>query len=143
MSKLYQHVTSRSSQHTPRNVNLLYKAEVAAAGLNQKIALLLTKGVGTMICAYLFAVIAVVGFPGFHSTAQAYVQWFRQTFIQLVMLSVIMVGQNVLGRHAELQADEQFNTTQKTYHDIEEIMKHLDAQDAAMLQILQRMEKTL
>jgi hypothetical protein len=44
-----------------------------------------------------------------------------------------MVGQNVLGRKSELQADEAFNTTMKTYHDIEEIMQHLSAQDAELL----------
>ena len=44
-----------------------------------------------------------------------------------------MVGQNVLGRKSELQADEAFNTTMKTYHDIEEIIQHLAAQDAVIL----------
>ncbi len=45
-----------------------------------------------------------------------------------------MVGQNVLGRKSELQADEQFNTTQKSYHDIEQIMQHLSAQDDKILE---------
>ncbi len=44
-----------------------------------------------------------------------------------------MVGQNVLGRKTELQADEQFRTTMSTYHDIEQIMQHLLAQDAELL----------
>lgn len=44
-----------------------------------------------------------------------------------------MVGQNVLGRKAELQADEQYNTTIKTYHDIEQMMEHLNAQDNELL----------
>src|SRR5437016_12013669 len=44
-----------------------------------------------------------------------------------------MVGQNVLGRKSELQAEEQFNTTMSTYHDIEQIMQHLLAQDAELL----------
>jgi recombinational DNA repair protein (RecF pathway) len=39
----------------------------------------------------------------------------------------------VLGRKQELQADEQFRTTMSTYHDIEEILKHLSAQDAELL----------
>jgi hypothetical protein len=49
------------------------------------------------------------------------------------MLSVIMVGQSVLGRKQELQAEEQFNTTMSTYHDIEQIMQHLSAQDTELL----------
>ena len=44
-----------------------------------------------------------------------------------------MVGQNVLGRKSELQADEAFKTTMSTYHDIEQIMLHLSAQDAELL----------
>ncbi len=36
-------------------------------------------------------------------------------------------------RKSELQADEAFKTTMKTYHDIEEIMQHLSAQDAELL----------
>jgi uncharacterized membrane protein len=59
--------------------------------------------------------------------------WVSQQFLQLVLLPVIMVGQNVLGRKAELMADEQFRTTMSTYHDIEEIMQHLSAQDAELL----------
>jgi hypothetical protein len=49
------------------------------------------------------------------------------------ILPIIMVGQNVLGRKSELQADEQFNTTQKSYHDIEQIMQHMAAQDEILL----------
>ena len=57
-----------------------------------------------------------------------------------VLLPIIMVGQNVLGRHAELLAEEQYNTTKKTYADIESIMKHLDDQDALILEIVQKLE---
>ncbi len=46
---------------------------------------------------------------------------------------VIMVGQGLLGRKQELQSEEQFNTTMKTYHDIEQITAHLSAQDDELL----------
>ncbi len=120
-------------QYQPRNVNRVHEAEKAAGSFNQKLAILLTKGVGTMICAYIFAILAIIGYPGFHATATQWVQWISQTFIQLVMLSVIMVGQSILGRQQELQADEQFHTTMSSYHDIEQIMQHLSAQDAELL----------
>src|SRR5690348_16297453 len=95
-SVLFHHVTP---QHQPRNVNLVHKAEQAAAGFNDKLAILLTKGVGTMVCAYIFAILAIIGFPGLVNAQIAqWVQWTSQTFIQLTMLSVIMVGQAVLGR---------------------------------------------
>jgi hypothetical protein len=62
---------------------------------NDWLALRITTGVASMWCAYAFAVLAVAGFPGLHATVQLYVQWVSQTFIQLTMLSVIMVGQNL------------------------------------------------
>ncbi len=128
--------------HQPRNINLVHKAEQDASGFNTRFAILLTKGVGTMACAYLFALIAILGFPllPFGPVATQLVQWTSQTFIQLTMLSVIMVGQAVLGRKAELQAEESFNTTRKVYADIESIMKHLDDQDAQILKIVQKLE---
>lgn len=64
--------------------------------LNDWLALRVTEMVGTMWCAYLFVGLAVLGFPYGSSRLSDYVQWLSQTFIQLVMLSVIMVGQKLL-----------------------------------------------
>lgn len=52
-------------------------------------------------------------------------------------------NQNVLGRKAELQAEEQFRTTMSTYHDIEQIMQHLSAQDAELLRHAKMLEHLL
>lgn len=51
-----------------------------------------------MWCAYAFAILAVYGFPYSNMHPAAVIQWVSQEFLQLVLLSVIMVGQNV---HAE------------------------------------------
>ena len=130
--------------HQPRNVNKLHKEQLAAAGINKRIAVGLTKRVGTMWTAYSFAVLAIIGLfaiLGLLTPVVAIlVAWLSQTFIQLVLLPIIMVGQNVLGHHAELLAEEQYNTTKKTYADIESIMKHLDDQDALILEIVQKLE---
>lgn len=117
--------------HKPVNVNVQHRAE--RQGINDRIAIVLTNGVASMWCAYAFVVLAILGFPGLHASPTQYVQWVSQTFIQLVMLSVIMVGQGLLGRHQELMAEEQYTTTEKTYHDIEQIMLHLQAQDQELL----------
>ena len=123
--------------HKPRNVNEQHKAELEASGVNTRIAVGLTKSVGTMWTAYSFAVLAIIGLLAILGWLPALVAllvvWASQTFIQLVMLPILSVGQNVLGRHAELMAEEQFNTTMNTYHHIEEIMHHLSAQDAELL----------
>ena len=124
-------------QYQPRNVNQLHEAEKAQAGINTRIAVGLTKSVGTMWTAYIFTVLAIIGLLailGLLSPVVALlVAWTSQTLIQLVLLPIIMVGQNVLGRKAELQADEQFRTTVSTYHDIEQMMQHLSTQDAELL----------
>lgn len=52
---------------------------------------------------------------------------------QLPLMIVIMVGQGLLGRQQELQSEEPFNTTEKTYHDIKQVMQHLSEQDAELL----------
>jgi uncharacterized membrane protein len=124
-------------QHQPRNVNRLHQAELAASGFNTRLAVALTKSVGTMWTAYIFMVLAIIGLFGLLGWLNPFTfllaTWVSQQFLQLVLLPVIMVGQNVLGRKAELLADEQFRTTMSTYHDIEQIMQHLSAQDAELL----------
>ncbi len=123
--------------YEPRNVNLLHKAELKAAGANTRIAVGLTKRVGTMWTAYAFAALAVVGLVAIVGVLSPIVAllvvWISQTFLQLTLLPIIMVGQNVLGRKSELQVDEQFNTTMTSYKDIELVMQHLTAQDAELL----------
>jgi hypothetical protein len=134
LTSLFQH---NPFPHKPQNVNVQHKAEQEASGVNTRIAVGLTKSVGTMWTAYSFAVLAIVGLLAILGwlppIVALLVVWASQTFIQLVMLPILSVGQNVLGRHAELMAEEQFNTTMNTYHGIEEIMQHLSAQDAELL----------
>ncbi len=134
LTSLFKHTPH---PHQPRNVNEVQKEEQAAQGLNTTIAVFLTTRVGTMWAAYSFAVLAIVGLLAILDilppVVALLVAWGSQTFIQLVMLPIIMVGQNVLGRKSELQADEAFVTTQKTYHDLCEVMDHLSAQDAELL----------
>jgi len=101
-------------QHQPRNVNLLHEAEQAAAGINTRIAVGLTKSVGTMWTAYTFVVLAIIGLfaiLGLLSPIVALlVAWTSQTLIQLVLLPIIMVGQNVQSRHLEIQAEVDHKT---------------------------------
>lgn len=79
---------------------------------NDWFAVRLTAGVGTMWCAYLFTLIALKGLPGAIQDASktngnSLVQWFAQTFVQLVLLSVIIVGQNLQSAEAEKRAAAQ------------------------------------
>jgi len=90
-----------------------------------------------MWTAYLFTVICFIGLGAIlgwlPNTLYWIIMWLTSSFLSLTILPIIMVGQNILGRKSEMQADEQFKTTQKTYHDIEETGKHLSAQDDELL----------
>ncbi len=100
-------------------------------GLNGRIAVALTNGVGTMWCAYAFAVIALIAVPYVHTRLE-WIQWISQTFIQLVMLSVIMVGQGVLGRSSDKRAVQTYNDAEAVLHECLEIQRHLEEQDKVL-----------
>ena len=79
---------------------------------NDWFAVKLTAGVGTMWCAYLFTLVALRGLPGAiegasSTNGESLVQWFAQTFVQLVLLSVIIVGQNLQAAESENRAAAQ------------------------------------
>jgi hypothetical protein len=116
-------VNEQPHPHTPVNVNLIRAIETQTGNFSQRLAVRVTTIVGTMACAYIFVLLAILGFPGLHATLPQYVQWFSGTFLQLVMLPVLAVGTAQLGRHQELQADEQFRLTQKICADNETMIK--------------------
>jgi hypothetical protein len=117
-----------------------------SVGLNGKVALVLTTVVGTMWCAYAFALLAFVALP-FALPGQPtggvlqMIQWVSQTFIQLVMLSVIMVGQNLLSRASDKRAQMTYDDADATFHESEQIQAHLLEQDAAINTLLDKILK--
>ena len=82
-------------------------------GFNGRLAVLVTKTIGSMWCAYAFAAIALISLPdAIHQGTVAVVSWISQTFLQLVLLSVIMVGQQVLAKASDKQALQTFKDTE-------------------------------
>jgi hypothetical protein len=111
-------------------------------GVNGRIALALTSAVGTMWCAYAFAILALIVLPqAIAGGLLTLVQWVSQTFIQLVMLSVIMVGQNVLGRAADKRSAMTYQDADATFHEAGQIQEHLRLQDDAINALLDKVEK--
>ena len=111
-------------------------------GINGRIAVVLTAAVGTMWCAYFFAFLALLVVPdAIRGGLLTFIQWLSQTFIQLVMLSVIMVGQNILGRATDKRAEMTYKDAEATFHEAQQIQEHLKAQDEAMNALLERMER--
>lgn len=70
-------------------------------------AVKITGAVGTMWCAIIFACIAILATPGlFPQSVTSVAQWLAQAFLQLVLLSVIMVGQRLTGARTEALIQE-------------------------------------
>ena len=89
-------------------------------GLNAKIAVLITRVVGSMWCAYAFAIIALLGLKMALGTGgEGLIAWIAQTFLQLVLLSVIMVGQAVQSAASDARSEQ-------TYEDTVKILDALD-----------------
>ena len=75
---------------------------------NQKIATKITSFVSTMWCAYIFAAIALISLPAAIKSGDpiVIVAWAAQTFLQLVLLSIIMVGQDASSKGMQQKIDE-------------------------------------
>ncbi len=97
-------------------------------GFNSKVAVLLTKVVGTMWCFYVFNGIALVSLPAALHTGQLteIINWVSSNWIQLILLPALMVGQNVQSAAADARAA-------KTFEDTERILDRLDTRTAGGL----------
>ena len=110
------------ARHVPANANQRHKEKMNPL---DKLGFVITRAVGTMIAALLFTVLALISLPAALKTHDkiVIVAWIAQTFLQLVLLPIIMVGQNIQGKHTETMADEEFKTTQTTYKDLEHLIR--------------------
>lgn len=115
----------------------------AIARLNARIAVKVTNAVGTMWAAYLFAILAFVSLPAAISSHSpvVLVSWVSQTFLQLVLLSVIIVGQNVLASAADKRAEATYNDADAVLHEVVKIQEHLMAQDQALAALIAAQER--
>ena len=129
--------------HIPRHVRKeQIHAQIHGTGpigrLNAWLAVWITKIVGTMYCAYVFAIIGFVALPSAiqQGSPTVLVNWLSSNFLQLVLLPIIIVGQNVISAaqdaraeadHETLTALNQMNIQQleilKTQQEILEILK--------------------
>jgi hypothetical protein len=103
---------------------------------NTALGVKITEAVGTMWCAYLFAALALVSLPqAIHGGTATLVAWIAQTFIQLVLLSIIMVGQKIAGEATDKRAIETYNDAEAVLHEALQIQQHLAAQDAILVKL--------
>jgi hypothetical protein len=140
---IYQHIrhpriASRLADSPVKVADLLPRGS-AINRFNTSVALLVTKVVGSMWCAYAFALFDLISLPdAIRSGAAAIVSWVAQTFLQLVLLSVIMVGQNVQAAAADKRAEATFHDASATLHEVAHVQGHLAAQDVLLTRIAER-----
>jgi hypothetical protein len=104
---------------------------------NAWLAVKITDGVGTMWCAYVFAAIALIGLPpALKPGGEGIIAWIAQTFLQLVLLSIIIVGQNIAAAASDARAENTFKDAEAILSEALEIQKHLHAQDEDLIAAL-------
>jgi hypothetical protein len=83
--------------------------EKATNRFNAWLAVKITNGVGTMWCAYAFAIVALIGLPpALKPGGEGIIAWIAQTFLQLVLLSIIIVGQNIAAASSDKRSENTY-----------------------------------
>jgi len=137
--QIYEHI-----QHPCTTLHLTGRAPKppkvndGRVGLNGRIGLLITTLVGTMVCGYVFALIALISLPSALTSHNltVIIAWVSSNFLQLVLLPVIIVGQNLQSKAADRRAVLTFNDAEAVLHEAVEIQKHLAAQDEALQHLI-------
>lgn len=115
----------------------------APKSLNEKLGLGITKRVGTMWAAYAFFALTLVSLPSVIMKGDSIqiVAWIAQTFLQLVLLPIIIVGQNIQAAAAEKRAILTYEDAAALLEEAIKIQKHLDHQDKYLENLVDRLEK--
>ena len=147
----HPHATTRHQTHPGAK----FKAKAGMStgsktgmSLNDRVGLGITKTVGTMWAAYVFFALTLVSLPAALASGNALVivSWIAQTFLQLVLLPVIIVGQNIQAREAEKRAIATYDDATAILEESKQIQLHLAEQDAALdklIKDLARVEKQI
>lgn len=139
-------------QHHPRTLKIL-AGEVhpvtvdgqrdrssSVSRFNSWLAVKVTTGVGSMWCAYVFAIIALIGLPAaLKPGGEGIIAWIAQTFLQLVLLSIIIVGTNVQSLAADKRAENTYSDAEALLHEVLQIQEHLQAQDQTLTDLIDGM----
>jgi hypothetical protein len=137
----HPHIADRKKHREVNSDAIL--AEVAPKTLNQKIGYGITKRVGTMWAAYIFFAITLVSLPAviMKGDPVLIVAWIAQTFLQLVLLPIIIVGQNIQAAAAEKRAVMTYEDAAAVLEEAIKIQKHLDHQDESLAHLITRLEE--
>jgi len=112
---------------------------------NVWLATKVTDGVATMWCAYIFAGIALISLPKALQSGDSIVivSWIAQTFLQLVLLSIIMVGQKVQSKSVEDTINETHTASLAEFELAKEARKDAHTELEQLHKISQDMHKLM
>ena len=115
-----QPVHRRTADHLP--------GRTLAQRFNRRAAIAVTAVVGTMWCAYAFTCLALLSLPSALGSGSVIiiVAWVAQTFLQLVLLSVIIVGQNVSTEASDARAAKTLEDTEQAKAQLIQVLDLLD-----------------
>jgi hypothetical protein len=136
----HPHVTQRKESGPPKVAESV--SAVHGPGpigrFNARVGLKITLIVGTMWSAYIFTLLALVSAPAAFQSGDRIiiVAWIAQTFLQLVLLPIIIVGQNVQAAAADARSLATYNDASAVLEEAKQIQLHLKVQDDAIQQIL-------
>jgi hypothetical protein len=114
------------------------KVDDGRVGINGKIGLAITSLVGTMVCGYVFAIIALISLPSAITSHNLtiIIAWISSNFIQLVLLPIIIVGQNMQAKASDKRAVQTYQDAEAVLHEALQIQQHLVAQDAVLAHLI-------
>jgi hypothetical protein len=142
---LHEHVPhphlKHRAEHGPVKVADVRPSGNPVTRFNTRAAVIVTRAVGTMYTAYIFALLAFYGLPtAIKGGPSALVLWVSSEFLQLVLLPIIIVGSAVLAAVTDRLAKRQFDDVEAILHQQDQVARHLAAQDEKILAILERID---
>jgi hypothetical protein len=139
--KPHPHIADRKKHRAANSEEIL--SEAGPRTLNQKLGLAITKRVGTMWAAYIFFALTLVSLPAVIMSGNLVliVGWIAQTFLQLVLLPIIIVGQNIQAAAAEKRAVMTYEDAAAVLDEAVKIQKHLDHQDQSLAHLVSRLDE--
>ena len=139
----HPHVETRkergpATSHNNRKVAPAAPSRVAK--FNNVLGFRITKSVGTMWAAYIFCALSLVSLPSviLSGNAVMIVAWIAQTFLQLVLLPIIIVGQNIQAESSDARAIATYEDAGAILEEAKEIQNHLVAQDQALNELIDK-----
>lgn len=132
----HPHIAKRK-QLAPTKVADMHPRIGPLTRFNAFLAVKITGAVGTMWCAYAFAGLAFISLPAaIRGGTPTLIAWIAQTFLQLVLLSIIIVGQKVAGEASDKRALDTYNDAEAVLHEALQIQQHLAAQDELLAKVV-------